>query len=601
MSRTRIRTLKAGALAATLAAGALTAFSASTAGAVAGDPAADGSYAYTARIAIGDNVRACTGALVDRYWVITAASCFAADPAQPTAIGETPSWNTTVTVGRTDLTASGTGAVRTVEKLVASAGRDLVMAKLAAPVDGITPLRVAESAPTAAETLRVPAYGRTKTEWVPTRLHSGAFTLGAVRPAGVDLAGTGGAAVCKGDTGAPVIRGTGAGAELVAVASRSWQGGCLGVTETRTGATGTRTDDVFGWINTTRHTTSSGTRFTGTPFTIKDPVDNHLVTYLQDSANHLWSFDPQGERWVDHGVYAATPPTAAVDPVTNRVVVYVNGPDNRLWSFDERDGKKWTEFPATPSGTVLAPDAVPRTIVDPATNRLVVFIRDTARRLWSFDPQSRTWTDVFPEIAAPMVATDPVPIINPNDQHITLYYNGPDNRLNALSLPDRTRTEFVLTPAGTAMAPDAVPSTVVDPASGHFVTYIRDTAHNLWSVDPFGPGWVHLGWNPGQAMAATDPVAAVNPGTNHVNVFVNGPENELYSFDPQGGGQHNGWTKYVHTTADTVLAPDAVPFAVVDPTDGNLTTFVRDTRSTLWSVDPAAEGWVPYEGGPSTP
>ncbi|WP_159425238.1 hypothetical protein [Streptomyces sp. TLI_053] len=40
--------------------------------------------------------------------------------------------------------------------------------------------------------------------------------------------------------------------ELVAVASRSWRGGCLGETETRTGAATSRTDDVAGWIQQVR-------------------------------------------------------------------------------------------------------------------------------------------------------------------------------------------------------------------------------------------------------------------------------------------------------------------------------------------------------------
>ncbi|MGW2548464.1 esterase, partial [Kitasatospora sp. NPDC001574] len=62
---------KAALLTTAIAAGSLTTLSASPAGATAGTPATDGSYAYTARIAIGDNFRACTGALVDRYWVIT--------------------------------------------------------------------------------------------------------------------------------------------------------------------------------------------------------------------------------------------------------------------------------------------------------------------------------------------------------------------------------------------------------------------------------------------------------------------------------------------------------------------------------------------------
>ncbi|MFE6866276.1 trypsin-like serine protease [Kitasatospora sp. NPDC057692] len=247
--------LKAGALAAALAAGALATYATPPASATAGDPAADGWYAYTARLAIGDNVRACTGALVDRYWVITAASCFAENPAQPTSVDGAPKWPTTVTVGRTDLTATNSGASSSVERLVARSDRDLVMAKLTTPIDTIAPLRVATTAPTAAENLRVPGYGRTKTEWVPNRLHTGAFTVNGVRPTAVDTVGTNGAAVCKGDTGAPVVRETAPGrTELVAVASRSWQGGCLGETETRTGAVNTRTDDLAGWVQQTRAT-----------------------------------------------------------------------------------------------------------------------------------------------------------------------------------------------------------------------------------------------------------------------------------------------------------------------------------------------------------
>ncbi|WP_195911347.1 trypsin-like serine protease [Streptomyces kaniharaensis] len=243
-----------GALTAAAAVGALTLFSTVPAGAVVGDAATDGAYAFTAKLTIGDTFRTCTGALVDRNWVITAASCFADDPAQPQALAAgAPRWKTIATIGRTDLTGTAAGREVGVTELVPRQDRDLVLARLATPVDGIAPLAVATTAPTAGEKLRVPGYGRTKDEWLPAKLHSGMFTLDAVAPGGIDTTGIAGAAICKGDTGAPAVRETNGRAELVAVASRSWQGGCLGSPETRTGASSARVDDVAAWVNGVVH------------------------------------------------------------------------------------------------------------------------------------------------------------------------------------------------------------------------------------------------------------------------------------------------------------------------------------------------------------
>ncbi|MFB8242076.1 RICIN domain-containing protein [Kitasatospora purpeofusca] len=223
--------------------------------ALSGDAAPPASYAFTAKLDIGDGQRACTGALIDPFWIITAASCFADDPSRPTALpAGAPALRTTVTVGRTDLTTTA-GQVRDVVELVPRTDRDLVMARLANPVTDISPVALATTAPVAGEELRVTGYGRTRTEWVPDRLHSAAFTVGAIGPTGLDIAAKApaGAAVCKGDTGGPALRQVGDHYELAALNSRSWQNGCLGSTETtRAGAYDTRTDDLGTWIQQTR-------------------------------------------------------------------------------------------------------------------------------------------------------------------------------------------------------------------------------------------------------------------------------------------------------------------------------------------------------------
>ncbi|MER6401907.1 S1 family peptidase [Kitasatospora sp. NPDC001603] len=195
--------------------------------AVSGDTSPADSYAFTAKLDIGDGKRACTGALVDPFWVVTAASCFADDPAHPTTVpAGPPALRTTVTVGRTDPT---TGQVRDIVELAPRTDRDLVLARLATPVTDITPVAVATAAPTAGEDLRVTGYGRTRTEWVPDKLHSALFTVGGVDPTGLAITAKApaDATVCKGDTGGPALRQVGDHYELAALNSRSWQNGCL--------------------------------------------------------------------------------------------------------------------------------------------------------------------------------------------------------------------------------------------------------------------------------------------------------------------------------------------------------------------------------------
>ncbi|WP_405592334.1 FG-GAP-like repeat-containing protein [Streptomyces sp. NBC_01190] len=214
-------------------------------------PKATASYSYTAKIVIGDSERACTGTLVAPQWVLSAASCFTDSTGSvPSGPPETP---TTVVIGRTDLTQTSVGATRTVVRVVPYPGRDLVMVKLATGVAGVKPVTLASTPLVTGESVQAAGFGRTKTTWVPDQLHTAPFTATRDSTPNVALTAAGDGVVCQGDAGGPVLRGAVGAQELVAVTSRSWQGGCLGMpaTETRTAAIATRVDDLDAWISST--------------------------------------------------------------------------------------------------------------------------------------------------------------------------------------------------------------------------------------------------------------------------------------------------------------------------------------------------------------
>ncbi len=244
------RRVRLAALSTALVAGPI-ALCATPASAVTGPTVTDTRFGYSAQLVIGDHDRGCSGVLVDAEWLLTAASCFVADPvAGLTVPAGKPALKTTATIGRSDLTSTA-GAVREVVELVPRTDRDVVLARLNRPVTNVVPVALATTAPTVGEELAFAGYGRSTTEWAPLQLHSGAFAVDAADATTATVTGKDGAAACMGDTGGPVIRTVSGTPQLAALNSRSYQGGCFGIdaTETRTGGIATRVDDLASWVN----------------------------------------------------------------------------------------------------------------------------------------------------------------------------------------------------------------------------------------------------------------------------------------------------------------------------------------------------------------
>ncbi|MEU2955783.1 FG-GAP-like repeat-containing protein [Streptomyces xanthochromogenes] len=216
--------------------------------ALQGSEAKGSTYTFTARVTVADR-QACSGVLVDPQWVLTEKGCFAG-AGKPVRAGQ-PVDKTTVTVGRTDLAQSGGVHVDAVE-LVPHPDRDVVMVKLAHRASGVTPVRLASTGPVKGEVLTVAGFGRTRTVWVPDKLHTAPFTVSSTTGSTVNLNGSDTSVICQGDAGGPALRIRDDAPELVAVTHTSWQGGCLGTDEkeTRTSAVDVRVDDLDGWIRT---------------------------------------------------------------------------------------------------------------------------------------------------------------------------------------------------------------------------------------------------------------------------------------------------------------------------------------------------------------
>ncbi|MEV7730212.1 FG-GAP-like repeat-containing protein [Streptomyces sp. NPDC087917] len=237
------------AAAASVAAATAIILTATPASSLSGAPVNDGSRAFTANIVFGDHLKGCSGVLVDKSYVLTAASCVSATSDRPVS-GRLPE-KTIVTVGRTDLNNGSTGAVVEATDVVVHPERNIALLKLGAPVANVAPALLAGQAPAAGQALNSAGFGRTVNAWVPGLLNSGQFNVTATTSdALIDLEPAGASALCQGDAGGPLTRENAGQHEVVALATSSWLGSCLGAPEgeTRKGARAVRVDDLGQWI-----------------------------------------------------------------------------------------------------------------------------------------------------------------------------------------------------------------------------------------------------------------------------------------------------------------------------------------------------------------
>jgi V8-like Glu-specific endopeptidase len=171
----------------------------------------------------------CTATLVDPAWVLSSASCF----------------GTGLTAGAPPQAAKvfiGGQAARNVVSVEPRTDRDVVLARVDQPIAGVFG-KLASTAPTNGQALTVAGFGRTASEWVPTKVHTTAATVSSVSGLAVNVTSNG--PVCKGDAGAPVLNEAG---EVVAVTTGSGQQGCLGATDTTAGAVAVGIADISSWI-----------------------------------------------------------------------------------------------------------------------------------------------------------------------------------------------------------------------------------------------------------------------------------------------------------------------------------------------------------------
>ncbi|MEV7023270.1 trypsin-like serine protease [Kitasatospora sp. NPDC093558] len=467
-------------------------------------PAPSGDYPAVGKVTVGQpghsaDARACTAALVDRYWVLTAAGCF-------NGASGTPAVKSTATVN---------GRTVDIAELVPRSDRDLVMARLTAPVDGVAPVALATAAPSAGDSLKVPGYGRTATDWAPFKVHTTTHTAGAIAATTVDTApAAGAAAICQGDAGAPLLRDRNGSAEIAAVASLSWQGGCLGTpaTETRTGATATRVDDLGAWVQQVK-AARPGSRL----FAVGS--DSKIWTNEGSYSTNAW------------GTFDAVPGTNNVKQVSAVTVngtirLFALGGDNQIWTADKKPDGSWTTFTALPSSGIQNITAT----TTPTGVRL--FAVGSDNRIWTTDTRpDGTWSTFDAVPGANNVKQ--VSAVTVGDT-IRLFALGGDNQIwTADKKPDGSWTTF------TALPSSGIQNITATTTPTGVRLFAVGSDNRIWTTDTRPDGT----WSTFDAVPGANNVKQVSAVTvgDTIRLFALGGDNQIWTADKKPDGS---WTTF---------------------------------------------------------
>ncbi|MFF7459653.1 trypsin-like serine protease [Kitasatospora sp. NPDC008115] len=474
----------------------------------------DPALAFAAKLDIGPGNRACTATLVDRYWALTAASCFTDNPASLQE-GPAPEY-TTVTVGRTDLTNTGVGTATSVVRIVPRADRDLVMVRLANPADGVTPAVLATTPPAAGESLSVPGYGRTATAWIPSKLHTTTHTATAVAATGLDTAPAAGAApLCHGDAGAPLLAARNGSIQVLGIASRSWAGGCLGApaAETRTSAASSRVDDVRTWVNGLRASTADVQPGT------------HVQIIGSDKALYDAVADYTIPAWTRNWTPLGNSQLIAVDSVAigNTLHMYAVGTDGRVHGRDGTVGGSWGGWSEVPGGAVGVKDISATTR---GNNLVDLMIIGSDGSLYSTTANYNTsqWNPTWDKIGTNKLKSLTSAYYN-NATHI-FAINEDDKVYTRAAIYGVGWTEFVALPGSLPNARSITAAThgaTIDVQISTDNAFYSTSGH--YDTGQWDPQWTKMSDNTFTALTST-------VYNNVVHVYgVNAEDNKVYGID----------------------------------------------------------------------